>query len=184
MSIVNSNEKPKRKNRTSIAAVNRYNQKTYKNFGCRIKPDLMQRLDAYTEREQISKPEFLSRAIDALEKQEGIKMMYTIKPEFWELWGASNEAEARVDLGEIERLAAEWEKPVAELVPQLEPMDSNKKPVDLGGHCYTWETIVNYMDDEIREQLHNELAPCTEEAFLEAYLEKHLEKYGKAFEIN
>ena len=34
-----------------------------------------------------------------------------------------------------------------------------------------WEAIVNMMDDEIREQVHMELAPCTDEEFLERYLE-------------
>lgn len=34
-----------------------------------------------------------------------------------------------------------------------------------------WDVIVNYMDDDTREQVHNELAPCTEEEFLARYLE-------------
>ena len=28
-----------------------------------------------------------------------------------------------------------------------------------------------YMDDDIREELHNKLAPCTNEEFLKAYVE-------------
>lgn len=31
--------------------------------------------------------------------------------------------------------------------------------------------IASYMDDEIREHLHFELAPCTPEEFLSAYLD-------------
>lgn len=34
-----------------------------------------------------------------------------------------------------------------------------------------WETIASYMDDEIRERVHFELAPCTNEEFLSRYLE-------------
>ena len=34
-----------------------------------------------------------------------------------------------------------------------------------------WNAIVNMMDDEIREQVHMELAPCTDEEFLKRYLE-------------
>ena len=34
-----------------------------------------------------------------------------------------------------------------------------------------WETVVNMMDDETREQVHTELAPCTELEFLKRYLE-------------
>lgn len=61
-------EKPKRKTKTSIAAVNRYNKKTYKNFGARLKPDLYERISNYTNKEGISKPEFLQRAINKLEE--------------------------------------------------------------------------------------------------------------------
>lgn len=33
------------------------------------------------------------------------------------------------------------------------------------------ETIAQYMDDETREQVHEELAPCTDSEFLRRYLE-------------
>lgn len=49
------------------------------------------------------------------------------------------------------------------------------------GHSYTtpedalqahsMETIVNYMDDDTRETVHNEIAPCTDIEFLTHYLE-------------
>ena len=34
-----------------------------------------------------------------------------------------------------------------------------------------WEQVVELMDDDTREQVHAELAPCTEEEFLTRYLE-------------
>ena len=34
-----------------------------------------------------------------------------------------------------------------------------------------WQSIANIMDDDIREQVHAELAPCSEEKFLSRYLE-------------
>jgi hypothetical protein len=34
-----------------------------------------------------------------------------------------------------------------------------------------WEAIVNMMDDDIRERVAFELAPCTNEEFLNRYLE-------------
>ena len=46
-----------------------------------------------------------------------------------------------------------------------------------------YEAAVNLMDDEIREELHNEMAPCTDLEFLEAYMERHEKKYGEEFEI-
>lgn len=35
-----------------------------------------------------------------------------------------------------------------------------------------WEAIVNMMDDEIREAVHAEIAPCTNEEFLAEYLRR------------
>ena len=32
--------------------------------------------------------------------------------------------------------------------------------------------IASYMDDEIREELHNEIAPCEPEEFLKKYMER------------
>lgn len=60
--------KPQRKTRTSSAVKNRYNAKAYRKFQAAIKPDLSQRIEDYTAREGISKPEFLERAINALDK--------------------------------------------------------------------------------------------------------------------
>lgn len=34
-----------------------------------------------------------------------------------------------------------------------------------------WDVICSYMDDEIRERVHTEMAPCTEMEFLTRYLE-------------
>ena len=44
-----------------------------------------------------------------------------------------------------------------------------------------WESIVNLMDDEIRESVHSDIAPCSERAFLYEYMTRHFEKYGKPF---
>lgn len=43
------------------------------------------------------------------------------------------------------------------------------------------ETVVSYMDDEIREHLHSQLAPCTEQKFFDAYCKAHEEKFGEPF---
>lgn len=34
-----------------------------------------------------------------------------------------------------------------------------------------WDNIVSYMDDKTREEVHSELAPCSELDFLKRYLE-------------
>lgn len=46
-----------------------------------------------------------------------------------------------------------------------------------------YDAAVNLMDDEIREAIHAELAPCTEEEFLEEYMKRHEEKYNEQFTI-
>lgn len=46
-----------------------------------------------------------------------------------------------------------------------------------------FEEAVILMDDEIREELHSELAPCTDEEFLREYEKRHFEKYGEEFTI-
>lgn len=47
-----------------------------------------------------------------------------------------------------------------------------------------YKAIEALMDDELREELHAELAPCTDAEFLEAYKKAHLEKYGEEFIYN
>lgn len=42
---------------------------------------------------------------------------------------------------------------------------------------------VELMDDEIREAIHAELAPCSDADFLTAYMEQHRAKYGEDFTI-
>lgn len=34
-----------------------------------------------------------------------------------------------------------------------------------------WDVIVQFMDDEMREQVHDEISPCTNLEFLKRYLE-------------
>ena len=45
-------------------------------------------------------------------------------------------------------------------------------------------TIVQYMDDEIREEVHRDIAPCSDIEFLENYMIKHFLKYHEKFTIN
>lgn len=46
-----------------------------------------------------------------------------------------------------------------------------------------FDAAVQLMDDELREQIHAELAPCTDEEFLREYERRHLEKFGVRFVI-
>ena len=51
-------------------------------------------------------------------------------------------------------------------------------------HPENWDAIVNLMDDDIREDLHNEIAPCGNAIFLTAYCDRHFDEFGEEFEIN
>lgn len=44
-----------------------------------------------------------------------------------------------------------------------------------------FNALVNLMNDEIREKVHNEIAPCTEQEFIDKYLKEHEKKYGEQF---
>ena len=48
-------------------------------------------------------------------------MLYTIKPEYLNLWGEDVTEETIIDAAEIERLSKEWNKPIEELMDQLVP---------------------------------------------------------------
>lgn len=55
--------------------------------------------------------------------------------------------------------------------------------INRDGHEINFEAAVSLMDDEIREELNRELAPCTEQEFFEAYEKAHAEKFGEEFKI-
>lgn len=55
------------------------------------------------------------------------------------------------------------------------------KTINYEGNNYDYDIIVGYMNDEIREDLHAELAPCTEQEFFNAYMERDpefMDEYG------
>lgn len=59
------------------------------------------------------------------------------------------------------------------------------KRVNLNGKTIDFDAAVNLMDDEIREGLHNKMAPCTDQEFIDAYAKAHADKYdGEEFEVN
>lgn len=52
-----------------------------------------------------------------------------------------------------------------------------------GAEIY-FDSAVNLMDDDLRECIHAELAPCTEQEFFEAYEIAHADKYGEEWELS
>ena len=49
--------------------------------------------------------------------------------------------------------------------------------VMLNGCEVEFDACVVLMDGEICEELNSEMAPCTEQAFLDAYVQRHAEKF-------
>ncbi len=55
---------------------------------------------------------------------------------------------------------------------------------DEDGRTVDYAAAVELMDDDLREQLHREMAPCSNQAFYAAYVKAHAEKYnGEKFQI-
>lgn len=55
------------------------------------------------------------------------------------------------------------------------------------GHVFApdeWDAIVETMDDEIREGIHEEISPCTNQEFFTAYVTAHEAKYGAQWELD
>lgn len=45
-----------------------------------------------------------------------------------------------------------------------------------------FDAAVNIMDDEIRELIHDRLAPCADQEFFDAYCLEHAGKFAEEFE--
>lgn len=55
----------------------------------------------------------------------------------------------------------------------------------IDGHKMDTNAVAELMDNEIREQLHNEFADeITEQEFYEKYCKAHKEKFGEDFIVN
>ena len=52
------------------------------------------------------------------------------------------------------------------------------------GTAIDYEVAVTAMDDEIREELHSELAPCTEQEFFARYEQEHEKKFQEEWEFS
>lgn len=53
----------------------------------------------------------------------------------------------------------------------------NDRPVD-------FDAAAGLMDPELREALHDEMAPCSEQEFIDAYAARHEARFGEPFRVN
>jgi len=56
--------------------------------------------------------------------------------------------------------------------------------VKVNNHMVDFDAAVQLMDDEIREEIHQKLTPCTKQEFVDAYVQRHREKFGEEFTVN
>lgn len=52
---------------------------------------------------------------------------------------------------------------------------------DAQGNLMDYDAAVKGMDDDLREELHRELSPCTNQRFIEEYARRHQERFNEAF---
>jgi hypothetical protein len=61
--------------------------------------------------------------------------------------------------------------------------ENMRKVVDWDGREVDFDTAFALMDNDIREELHEELSPCSDQRFFNAYLEQHYADYGEEFTV-
>ena len=89
------------------------------------------------------------------------------------LLGASREDVLRDVLyhHEIKELPEHWE---------LEELEEKEMA---NGNTIDFDAAVELMDDDLREEIHAALAPCTEQEFLDEYVKRHEKKFGEEFKV-
>ena len=55
---------------------------------------------------------------------------------------------------------------------------------NLNGTRIDFDAASRLMDDDLREELHGELAPCTEQEFFTAYELAHSRRFGEEWELS
>lgn len=60
----------------------------------------------------------------------------------------------------------------------------NINVINANGTAIDFDAAVALMDDEVREAVHAQLSPCTEQEFFSAYERSHAEKFGEEWELS
>lgn len=104
------------------------------------------------------------------------QIAYDAKDLFAGGWRAADRDEMKKEYGftdwEADTMAEELEKLASQYVE------------DEDGHLIGYDAAVEMMDDDLREELHREMAPCSNQEFYDAYVKAHAAKYnGEKFQI-
>lgn len=46
-----------------------------------------------------------------------------------------------------------------------------------------YDLAVSFMDDDLREQIHGDLAPCTDQEFFDEYAKRHEKEFCEVWEL-
>ncbi len=84
--------------------------------------EIIERLDKQENIQQ-----YIKNLIKNDMKEDKTMKKYTIKPEYWHLWGAHVDEKTIVTQDDVERFASDWEEPVEELLEQLDPLDDDNR---------------------------------------------------------
>lgn len=58
-----------------------------------------------------------------------------------------------------------------------------KTVVNEYGVIFDYDLSVSMMDDDLREQIHGEFAPCTDQEFFNEYAKQHEQKFNEVWEL-
>jgi hypothetical protein len=104
------------------------------------------------------------------------QIAYDAKDLFAGGWRASDRDEFKKEYD-----LTDWEADV--MAEELEKL-ADQYVQDENGRYIDFEAAVEMMDDDLREELHREMAPCTNQDFYDAYVKAHAEKFnGEKFQI-
>ena len=109
--------------------------------------------------------EEIARAIKDAETWSDVEDMVEYVIDFWDL--------------DIDFEAPDWEDRIYAWCDQH--LGEDGTVLDENGEAVDYEAAVNLMDDDLREELHSELAPCSNQEFFNAYAKAHKERFGEDF---
>lgn len=56
--------------------------------------------------------------------------------------------------------------------------------INSNGTAINYDAAVELMDDDLREEVAADLAPCTEQEFFAEYTKRHAAKFGEEWELD
>jgi len=90
----------------------------------------------------------------------------------------SKRSEAYICYADLDRLDEAEEVTPIDTIP-----DKSEYVFNSYNEMINYAQAVELMDDEIREDLHRQMAPCSNQTFFDAYCEAHEQKYGEEFRV-